>query len=138
MQLLVVICKLYYQKLHLKYLCNLIRYWLQAPWEWHDSVETFRCMIICVIIVHLLVIVQNTKIRNLWFFVFHHISEEASFHVSLGDVQISRWFATSCFALSLLCLRRYIGMRFFLYLRAKYGTECSMWFDTQTYRIFRV
>ena len=24
-------CKLYYQQLHLKYLCNLARYWLQAP-----------------------------------------------------------------------------------------------------------
>jgi len=27
-------CKLYYQELHLKYLCNLARYWLQAPWGW--------------------------------------------------------------------------------------------------------
>ena len=31
-------CKLYYQQLHLKYLCNLARYWLQAVWGWHDSV----------------------------------------------------------------------------------------------------
>jgi len=29
-------------KLHLKYLCNLARYWLQAPWGWHDNVETCR------------------------------------------------------------------------------------------------
>jgi hypothetical protein len=35
---------------------------LQAPWGWHDSVETCRCVIICKIIVHLLVIVQNNKI----------------------------------------------------------------------------
>jgi len=26
----------------LKYLCNLARYWLQAPWGWYDSVETCR------------------------------------------------------------------------------------------------
>jgi len=31
-----------YQQLHLKYLCNLARCWLQAPWRWHDSVETCR------------------------------------------------------------------------------------------------
>jgi len=54
-------CKLYYQQLHLKYLCNVVRYWLQAPWGWHDSVETCRSVIICEIIVHLLVIVQNDK-----------------------------------------------------------------------------
>jgi len=33
-------CKLYYQQLHLKYWCNLARYWLQAVWGRHDSVET--------------------------------------------------------------------------------------------------
>jgi hypothetical protein len=55
-------CKLYYQQLHLKCLCNLARYWLQAPWGWHDSVETCSSVIICEIIVHLLVIVQNTKL----------------------------------------------------------------------------
>ena len=54
-------CKLYYQQLHLKYLCNLARYWLQAVWGWHDSVETCSSVIICEIIVHLLVIVQNKK-----------------------------------------------------------------------------
>ena len=32
---------------------------LQAPWGWHDSVETWRSVIICEIIVHLLVIVQK-------------------------------------------------------------------------------
>ena len=36
-------------------------YWLQAPWEWHDSVETGRSVIICEIIVRLLVTVQNEK-----------------------------------------------------------------------------
>ena len=46
---------------HLKYLCNLARYWLQAVWGWHDSVETCTSVIICEIIVHLLVIVQNYK-----------------------------------------------------------------------------
>jgi hypothetical protein len=54
-------CKLYYQELHLKYLCNLVRYWLQAPWRWHDSVETCSSVIICKIIVHLLVRVKNNK-----------------------------------------------------------------------------
>jgi len=52
---------LYYQQLHLKYLCNLTSYWLQAPWGWHDSVETCRSVIIYEIIVHLLVTVQNNK-----------------------------------------------------------------------------
>jgi len=33
-------CKLHYQQLHLKYWCKLARYWLQAVWLWHDSVET--------------------------------------------------------------------------------------------------
>jgi hypothetical protein len=54
--------KLYYQHLHLKYSCNLLRYWLQAPWGWHDNVETCRRVIICEIIVHLLDIVQNWNI----------------------------------------------------------------------------
>jgi len=53
--------KLYYQQLHLKYLYNLARYWLKAPWGWHDSVETCRGVIICEIIVRLLVMVQNNK-----------------------------------------------------------------------------
>jgi len=44
-------CKLYYQQLHLKYWCNLARYWLQAVWGWQDSVETCSNMIICDIIV---------------------------------------------------------------------------------------
>jgi len=42
--------KLYYQQLHLKYLCNLARYWLQPPWGWHDRVETCSSVIICEII----------------------------------------------------------------------------------------
>ena len=37
----------------------LTRYWLKAPWWWHDSVETCRSAIICEIIVRLLVVVQN-------------------------------------------------------------------------------
>ena len=44
-------CKLYYRQLHLKYWCNLARYWLQAVWGWHDSVETCSGVIICEIIV---------------------------------------------------------------------------------------
>jgi hypothetical protein len=60
-------CKLYDQQLHLKYLCNLARYWLQAPWEWYGSVETTRIVIICEIILYLLVIVQNKyyKTKNI-------------------------------------------------------------------------
>ena len=54
-------CKLFYKQLHLKYLCNLARYWLQAPWGWHSSVETCRSVIVCEIIVHLLVIVQSKQ-----------------------------------------------------------------------------
>jgi len=54
-------CKLYYQQLHLRYLCNLARYCLQVPWRWHDSVETCNSVVIFEIIVHLLVIVQNNK-----------------------------------------------------------------------------
>ena len=49
--------KLYYKQLHLKYLCNLARYWLQAVWRWHDSFETCSS----VKILHLLVILQNNK-----------------------------------------------------------------------------
>jgi len=47
--------------LHMKYLCNLARHWLQAAWGRYDSVETYRSVIICEIIVHLLAIVQNNK-----------------------------------------------------------------------------
>jgi len=53
----------YYQQLHLKYLCNLEMYWLQAPRGWHDRVETCRSLMVCEIIVHLLVIIQK-KIVN--------------------------------------------------------------------------
>ena len=73
--------KLYYQQLHLKYLCNLARYWLQAPWGWHDSVETCRSVIICEIIVNLLVIVQNDNKKH---------------HYYLSCVSITRpWFTNS-------------------------------------------
>jgi hypothetical protein len=41
--------------------CNLARYWLRAPWGCHDSVETCSNVIICEIIVHLLVMLQNNK-----------------------------------------------------------------------------
>jgi len=41
------------------YLCNLASYWLQAVWGWHDSVEIYRSVIVCEIIVDLLVRVQN-------------------------------------------------------------------------------
>ena len=54
-------CKLYYRQMHLKYLCNLARYWLQAVWGWHDSVETCSSVIICEIIMHLVVTEQNNK-----------------------------------------------------------------------------
>jgi len=30
----------YYQQLYLTLLCNVARYWLQAPWGRHNSVET--------------------------------------------------------------------------------------------------
>jgi hypothetical protein len=54
----------------LKCLCNLARYWLQASWGWHDSVETCRgSVIICEIIVHLVVIVQNIKLMCFQFYV---------------------------------------------------------------------
>ena len=42
-------------------LYNLVRYWLQAPWRWHDSVETCKSVIIWEIIVHLLVILQTNS-----------------------------------------------------------------------------
>jgi hypothetical protein len=41
------------------YWCNLARCWLQAVWGWHDNVETCSSVIICEIVVHLLVTVQN-------------------------------------------------------------------------------
>ena len=60
MHLLVHCTKLYYQQLHLKYWCNLARYWSQAVWGWQDSVETCSSVIICEIIVCICwLIVQN-------------------------------------------------------------------------------
>jgi hypothetical protein len=57
---------LYYQLLHLTYLCNVTRYWLRAPWGWHSSVETCRrSVIICEIIVHLLVHCTKYKIKKM-------------------------------------------------------------------------
>jgi len=56
---------MHYQKLHLTYLCNLAMYWLRAPWGWHNSGETCSSsVIICQLVVHLLVIVQNTRSWN--------------------------------------------------------------------------
>ena len=44
------------------YLSNSARYWLRTPWRWHNSVETCRrSVIVCQLIVHLLVTVQNNK-----------------------------------------------------------------------------
>jgi len=54
---------LFYQQLHLNYLYNLVRLWLQTPWRWHDGVETCRSVIFCDIIMHLLVIVQNIRVN---------------------------------------------------------------------------
>jgi hypothetical protein len=50
---------MYYQQLHLKYICDLARHWLQAPWGRHESVETGRSVIFCEIICIWSVIVQN-------------------------------------------------------------------------------
>jgi hypothetical protein len=44
----------------------LASYWLQAIWGWHDIVETCSSVIISEIIVHLLVIVQNTCVTSYW------------------------------------------------------------------------
>jgi hypothetical protein len=56
-------CKLYYELMRLKCLCNLAGYCLQALRGWHDNVETFTSVIICEIIVHLLVRVQNNTLH---------------------------------------------------------------------------
>ena len=79
-------CKLYYRQLHLKYWCNLARYWLQAPWGWHDNVETCRRVIICEIIVHLLVIVQNSQL------VVSHIKEARNPADISNTVDVSKCF----------------------------------------------
>jgi hypothetical protein len=81
-------CKLYYQQLHLKYLCNFARYWLQAPWGWHDSVRTCTSVIICEIIVHLLVIVQNIKKTVQYFIVF--INNLHTWPRAVGDPRFRR------------------------------------------------
>ena len=44
------------------YLCNLASYELRSPWGWRNSVETCGgSVIICQLIVHQLVVVQNNK-----------------------------------------------------------------------------
>jgi hypothetical protein len=48
----------------MKCLRNFASYSLQAPWGWHDSVETCRNVIICEIILHFLVAVQNKNNKN--------------------------------------------------------------------------
>ena len=58
--------KLYFQQLHLKYFCNLTRYWLQAPWGWHDRVETCRSVTICEIIVHCWSLCRIIKLWICW------------------------------------------------------------------------
>jgi hypothetical protein len=74
---------IYYQQLHLKYLCNFARYWLQAPCGWHDSVETCRrSVIICEIIVHLLVIVQEI--------ILNYITDSCIWHTGVT------WQGTDC------------------------------------------
>ena len=67
--------ELYYQLLHLTYLCNLARYWLQAVWGWHDSVETCRrSVIICEIIVYLLVIVLEIILNFKLYYQLTHLT----------------------------------------------------------------
>jgi hypothetical protein len=44
---------------------------LWAPWGWHSSVETCRSVIICQLIVHLLVIVQNKKNHLNYFYTLY-------------------------------------------------------------------
>jgi len=45
---------------HLTYLYNLASYQLRAPWRWSNGVEICRkIVIICQLVVHMLVIVQN-------------------------------------------------------------------------------
>ena len=99
-------CKLYYQQLLLKYLCNLARYWLQAVWRWHDSVETCRSVIICEIIVHSLVIVQNKKMLVfIWPTVLQLWRFRDCFIVSCVDVLLqSNYNVRRC-----ACLRRWLS-----------------------------
>jgi len=56
---------LYYDQQMHNYLTNYQL--LQAPWGWHDSVETCRSVIMCDINVHLLVIVQNKEMETVLF-----------------------------------------------------------------------
>ena len=78
MQLLVIQFAIYQQLHFLNARVTWQRYWLQTPWGWHDNVETCRSVIICEIIVHLLIIVQNNKNRImkaiLWFFLKYQSS----------------------------------------------------------------
>ena len=63
--------KLYYQQLHVKCLCNFASYWLQAPWGWHDSVETCRTVIICEIIVQ----IWHSQDRSSWYILITKVNE---------------------------------------------------------------
>jgi len=86
-------CKLYYQQLHLKYLCNLARHWLHAPCGWHDSVETCRSVIICEIIVHLLVFFLPVALRpNAGHGPFiHEVSRSHTRHITVGRTPLDAW-----------------------------------------------
>jgi hypothetical protein len=83
-------CKLYYRQLHLKYWCDLARYWLQAVWGWQDIVETCSSVIICEIIVHLLVGVQNNKRCMVQGIEINKIPEVHSYMVGTKKVRKSR------------------------------------------------
>ena len=77
----------------MKYLCNLARYWIQAPWGCLDSIETCRSVIICEIFVHLLVIVQNKKYKNN-INIFNHLkstSRVTTSYVPLNNVASWGW-----------------------------------------------
>ena len=53
---------------------NLARYWLQGAWGWHKSVETCKSVIICEIIVHLLVRVQNRSCKDVFVRAFTYVN----------------------------------------------------------------
>jgi len=54
------------------YWCNLARYWLQAVWGWHDSVETCSGVTICEIVVCICWFkVQNNSFK---YFISHSIT----------------------------------------------------------------
>jgi len=85
-------CKLYYQQLHLKYLCNLSRHWLHPPWGWHDRVETCRSVIICEIIIHLLVYFSLMALRpNARHGSLIHEVSRSHRHTTVGRTPLDEW-----------------------------------------------